>query len=112
MNAIPKWSGRLIDIIRDDVRHGAPGAHLEPHEVPQWVQELNEAGQPCDMVNCLVDSMSETDLGEQRDKLNKLLTAAMAEKPNIYDVLDLVELMQQSMKQYCIRQADKMLEMP
>jgi hypothetical protein len=112
MNAIPRPAPTLLDIMREDMRHGAPGAYLEAPEVPQWVAEMNQSSSWGieDMVGCLTDSVSELD-GVQRDKLNALLEDLMGDV-RLDHVVELRDVLRQTMTDYCTKQAEKLLELP
>lgn len=110
MNAIPRPVPTLLQTMQDDIRHGAPGAYLEAPEVPQWVAELNQRSSwgVEDMVGCLTDSVSELD-GAPRDKLNALLEGLMGDV-RLDHVVELRDVLRQTMTDYCTKQADKILE--
>lgn len=100
MAAIPKWA-TLHQSVINDVRAGAPYAHLEPGEVPQWTEESDE-GIVCAMAHAITDI-------DEGDKLAELLTALckQGEKMPLEDAMDLLAMLRTGVTTYCIAQAQK-----
>lgn len=110
MNAvtIPRPDRTLLDIIREDVKYGAPGAHLEPPEVPRWVRELNDISGTEDMTGTLTDALGELD-GKSREQMNNLI-AELCGDVTAERLLELRNVMRQTLTDYCIAYAERMLE--
>jgi hypothetical protein len=107
VSALPKFT-TLRKRVFDDARFANWQAHLESPEVPQWVEEMND---PCDMVYVLGDALSDIE-DKRRDKLNDLLTKLCEDKDGLClrEAEDLHNYLQQALTEYCIRQAQKMVD--
>jgi hypothetical protein len=110
MNAvtIPRRDRTLLEIIREDVKYGAPGAHLEPPEIPRWVRELNDVTGVEDMAGTLAEALSDLE-GKQRDQMNGLL-AELCGDVTADRLLELRNVMRQTLTDYCVAYAERMLE--
>jgi hypothetical protein len=110
MNAvtIPRPDRTLLDIMREDVKFGAPGAHLEPPEIPRWVRELNDTTGTEDMTGTLTDAMSDLE-GKPREQMNNLI-AELCGDVTADRLLELRNVMRQTLTDYCIGYAERILE--
>lgn len=110
MSALPVRPWRLmIDQMRDDMNHGAPGPHLEPSEVPRWVSEMNEGSKEeiTDMTGALSEMLLDV-RDRNRKRLNNLLAEMMGDI-SADKLCELRDLLRSELTDYCIKQAEVML---
>lgn len=108
MNALLRPIERtLLQQQLDNVRHyGAPGAHLEAPEVPQWVRELD--GVPIDMAFQMAEAFSDLE-DKPRDRLNRLLEKCMGDI-TADDMIELRDALRSCVLDYSIAQMQRMID--
>jgi hypothetical protein len=92
----------------DDARYGTGEAHLEPHEVPQWLEEAGDHN----IVHGLAEALSDIDDEKGNAKLCALLHVLCEKGEDIAQskAVDLLEMLRTSLTSYCIRQAQRMVD--
>lgn len=107
MNAlvkIPRPTKTLLEIMRDDLRFGAPGAHLEAPEVPQWVKELGT-----DMQSQGIEALNNHADDKQLEAFGQFL-AEICEDIKADRLIELRDLLRSLLLDYSIAQAQKILD--
>jgi hypothetical protein len=102
MNAVVKPKS-LLEQIRDDIRAGSPGAHLEAPEVPRWAEEMLT-----DMTSQLVEAIKWQADDAQLDKFHDLLCECMDEI-KADRLIELRDVLRALLLDYSISQAEKIL---
>lgn len=107
MSAVPKWRS-IRQQVFDDAAECNGQAHLESHEVPQW---LHEAGED-NIVHGLAEAISEIDDDKENAKLCALIDVLCEKGEDISQAKagDLLEMLRKSLTNYCIRQAQRMVD--
>lgn len=103
MSALPRPIPTLYDQIVEAIHYGAPGAHIEVPEIPQWVDEAGE-----DMIGTLTEALSDSE-DKRRAKLNRLLAACMG-NISVDQIVDLRDALRELLADYCIKSAERRLE--
>jgi len=106
MSAVPKWRSIRQQVL-DDARYGTGEAHLESHEVPQWIAEAGDH----DIVGNLCEALSEVE-GKDNAKLCALLDSLCekGEDLSLSKVDDLLEMLRAALTAYCVKQAQKLVD--
>lgn len=113
MSANPKWHS-IKEVIFSDAKYANGQAHLEPPEVPLWVAETEgpgATGMARDMGDMLVAAVGDV-TGNDRNKLNELLTALCARGDDIEvrKVNELTDLLRRVMTDCAILEAQHMVD--
>jgi hypothetical protein len=92
----------------DDARYGTGEAHLEPHEVPQWLEEAGDHN----IVHGLAEALSDLDDEKENAKLCALLHLLCEKGEDIAasKAVDLIEMLRKSLTSYCVKQAQRMVD--
>lgn len=105
MNAILKPRPKtLFETMLEDFHNGAPGAHLEAPEVPQWADENQQ-----EMTGQLVDAIKWQADDKALDKLHDLL-CCVCRDVTADQLIELRDLLRSLLLDYSIAQAQRMLE--
>jgi len=101
MNAVTKFQS-LRQSVLDDVRYGAPEAHIEAHEVPQWIDEAGDQ----DIAAELGDAISDLE-DKPREKFCALLVSLCqhGERLSMQQGMELLAGMRAALTDRCVRQA-------
>lgn len=107
VHAISRQRRVLQRSILEDARLNGGYAHLETHEVPAWVDELRES----DLLHTLCEALKDADHNRQ-ETLNGLLAELCRHGEDISQrkAIDLLQLLQAALTEYCTRQAQRMIE--
>lgn len=106
MSAVPSWRSIRQQVL-DDANYGTGEAHLESHEVPQWIAEAGDH----DIAATLSEALTEVE-----DKDNAKLCALLdvlcerGEDMAMSKADDLLEMLRGALTAYCIKQAQKMVD--
>lgn len=106
MSAVPSWKSIRQQVL-DDARYGTGDAHLEPHEAPRWIAEAGDH----DIVGALSEALTSVE-GQDNAKLCALLDLLCEKGENLAAVkmIDLLEMLRTALTEYCVRQAQTMVE--
>lgn len=105
MSAVRKWRSIRQQVFDDAADCGH--AHLESHEVPQWIAEANDH----DIVGTLSEVLTEVE-GKDLGKLCALLDLLCEKGEDIAQskAVELLEMLRTSLTAYCVKQAQKMVD--
>jgi hypothetical protein len=106
MSAVPRWRSLREQVFDDAEECGH--AHLEPHEVPQWLAEAGEDN----IVHGLAEALSEIDDEKDSATLRALLDVLCEKGEDIAQskATELLKILRTSLTTYCIRQAQRMVD--
>lgn len=107
MNALvrlPRPQKTLIQVMRDDLRFGAPGAHLEAPEVPQWVRELGT-----DMSSQCIEALNSHADDKQLEAFGQFIAECMGDI-KADRLIEFRDLIRSLVLDYSTSQAQKMLD--
>jgi len=110
MSAVPKWAS-MRQTVLDDARLANGEAHIEPHEVPQLIDEDIRAGGCDDLGSVLSHAVSDIEDGE-RLKLTALLARLLrdGEKFPLESALDLLGQLRTAMTAHCLADLQAMVD--
>lgn len=107
MSAVPRWKS-IRQQVFDDAQDNNGEAHLESHEVPQWLAEAGDHN----IVHGLAEALSEIDDEKDDAKLCALLHQLCEKGEDIAasKAVDLLEMLRKSLTSYCLKQAQRMVD--
>jgi hypothetical protein len=107
MNAVIKHHQSLRQTVLDDARWGTGEAHLEPHEVPQWIEEAGDQ----DIAAELGDAISDLE-DKPREKFCALLEQLCreGERMPMQQGIDLLAGLRAVLTDHAIREAQKFVD--
>jgi hypothetical protein len=106
MSAVPRWKSIRQQVL-DDARYGTGDAHLESPEVPQWLAEAGDH----DIVGAMSEALTDIE-GKDNAKLCALLDLMCEKGEDLANskMVDLLGLLRTSLTDYCVKQAQKMVD--
>lgn len=106
MSAVLKPKYRtLLQTMLDDIKHGAPGAHLEVPEVPQWVEECGG-----DSYEHTMSAFNKQADDKQLERFAALLDACCRDI-TVDQLVEMRDIIRSVRLDYSIAQAQRMIDM-